>query len=75
VRLCKGAYDEFSAPNLWMGMINIDKIRTLLDQIEEFRMQLSVLISEKQVLSDSKILASSKKLDTLINEYNRLIKF
>lgn len=57
-----------------MGMITIDQISTLVGQIEELRIQLTGLISEKQVLIDSEILVLSKKLDTLINEYSSVIK-
>lgn len=54
-------------------MIAIQHIKTLLDSIEELRKQLNVLINRKQVLTDSEIIAVSRKLDSLLNEYNRYI--
>lgn len=54
-------------------MIAIQHIKTLLDSIEEIRKQLNLLINRKQVLTDSEIIAVSRKLDSLLNEYNRYI--
>jgi hypothetical protein len=56
-----------------MRMITIEHTKTLVVRIEELRRQMNVLIDRKQVLDDWKILTASRKLDTLINEYNRLI--
>lgn len=47
--------------------------KTLAARIEELRKQIDDLIDRKQGLNDCEILAASRKLDTLINEYNQVI--
>jgi len=56
-----------------MGMITIHNSKDLLDRIEKLRKQLNGIINRKQVLIDSEILAASRRLDTLINEYNKFV--
>ncbi|MDF2839563.1 MAG: Spo0E like sporulation regulatory protein [Clostridia bacterium] len=43
-------------------------------QIEMLRQQLHSLISEKDSLLDKDIVEASKILDSMLNEYNELIK-
>ena len=42
-------------------------------RIEELRQLLYRLMSEKLVLTDPELVALSKEIDKLLNEYNRLI--
>ncbi len=46
----------------------------LLNKIEELRLCLNKLVSEKENLQDEEILNLSKALDLVLNEYNEITK-
>lgn len=46
----------------------------LLKKIEELKLCLNKLISEKDNLQDKEIIKLSKTLDLVINEYNQIVK-
>lgn len=55
-------------------MINVAEIEQLLKMIEELRNYIHTLIDNKNNILDPEILAASKMLDVLLNEYARQLK-
>jgi len=52
----------------------MDKIRELQDKIQHFREYLHDLVKNKKNLQDPEVITASKMLDSLLNEYCKLLK-
>ena len=50
------------------------ELNKLICKIKELRKELNTLILEKQDLLDPDVIAASKKLDDVLNEYNNMKK-
>ncbi|MBP2032598.1 hypothetical protein J2Z42_001270 [Clostridium algifaecis] len=46
----------------------------ILTQIEDLRKKLNMLIKEKHILLDPKVITASQILDSVLNEYNEIAK-
>lgn len=46
----------------------------LLAKIDDLRKSLGDLLAEKKDLLDSEVISASQRLDTSLNEYNRILK-
>ncbi|HHY24378.1 MAG TPA: aspartyl-phosphate phosphatase Spo0E family protein [Clostridiaceae bacterium] len=52
----------------------VTELNKLICKIKELRKELNTLILEKQDLLDPDVIAASKKLDDVLNEYNNMKK-
>lgn len=50
------------------------EIEEILRQIENLRKNLNTLIEEKDTLLDPKVIAASQMLDSVLNEYDKIVK-
>ncbi len=51
----------------------MDGLQNILDKIRELKEVLQVLIEEKSDLLDPEVIAVSRMLDSILNEYERMI--
>ncbi|WP_123054449.1 aspartyl-phosphate phosphatase Spo0E family protein [Clostridium sp. JN-1] len=52
----------------------MSKIEKILQQIEDLRKSLNALIEEKDTLLDPKVINASQMLDSMLNEYNKIVE-
>ncbi|AYD39686.1 aspartyl-phosphate phosphatase Spo0E family protein [Clostridium fermenticellae] len=52
----------------------MNEIKEILRQIEDLKENLNNLINQKSILLDPKIIAASQMLDSILNEYDGIIK-
>lgn len=52
----------------------MNEIKEILRQIEDLKENLNKLINQKSILLDPKIIAASQMLDSILNEYDGIIK-
>lgn len=52
----------------------MEELKGMLEKIQELRDKLNSLIDEKNDLLDTEIINASKKLDAMLNEYEKVIK-
>lgn len=52
----------------------MDKIDKLMLEIDEMRKQMNDLIKEKENLVDPEVVTASQKLDSVLNDYNNILK-
>lgn len=52
----------------------MSEIEEILTQIEDLRKKLNMLIKEKDTLLDPKVIVASQMLDSMLNEYDRIVK-
>lgn len=52
----------------------MDKIEQLMLRIDEMRKQMNDLIQEKENLVDPEVVAASQELDSVLNDYNNILK-
>jgi len=56
------------------GGIIMSEIEEILAQIEDLRKNLNTLIKEKDTLLDPKVIVASQMLDSMLNEYDKIVK-
>ena len=52
----------------------MDRLKEVLDEVEVLRAKLHILIMQKKDIKDLEIIAVSKMLDSMLNEYSKLMK-
>lgn len=52
----------------------MNKIEELMVKIDEMRKQMNDLIQEKEDLVDPEVITASQKLDSVLNDYNNILK-
>lgn len=56
------------------GRYIMNKIEELIQKIDETRKRMNDLIQEKENLVDPEVITVSQKLDSVLNDYNNLLK-
>lgn len=59
--------------NTQKGGNNMDKICIFLEMVERLRHEMNEIASQKSI-SDPEVLTISKKLDEILNEYQKLLR-
>ncbi len=52
----------------------MSELKELIDKIQDLRKYLHLLLEEKENLLDPEIVSVSKMIDTLLNEYEKILK-
>lgn len=52
----------------------MNEIQDIIKKIEKARKEMNDLISEKGDLLDQEVIIASQKLDSVLNEYNKVLK-